>query len=146
MLLEKQSAGKAVKLQLQLHSIAREFRQQPTLAEEKLWFYLRAKKLAGLKFKRQHPLFHYIVDFYCHARSLVIEVDGEIHVQTVARDHDRDTLLYQHGFKVLRFTNEQVLENIDQIIISIKSCVNANSSPSKERLGEVNDQERADER
>lgn len=76
---------------------ARELRQELTPAERKLWAALRNKKLNGLKFRRQHPIDRFIVDFYCAAHKLVVEVDGDIHDTQPERDAERSALLEQQG-------------------------------------------------
>jgi very-short-patch-repair endonuclease len=95
---------------------AADLRKQPTHAEEMLWSYLRTKPL-GFKFRRQHPYLNYILDFYCHSLHLVIEVDGSIHEREDVKQNDgiRQQHLEEHGLTILRFTNdeiEQILENV----------------------------------
>ena len=87
---------------------AREMRKNPTKAEALLWGELRAKKLGGYKFRRQHPLGSFIVDFYCPLRKLVIELDGPIHESQKAYDDTREYYLKSMGYQVLRFDNLQV--------------------------------------
>ena len=98
---------------------AKELRWQMTPAELALWDRLRNKQLCGLKFRRQHPLHHFILDFYCHAHQLVIEVDGGIHQQQRDYDESRTEWLTQRGFKVTRFTNEEVLNDIETVLQQI---------------------------
>ena len=94
-----------------------------TPAETALWERLKNKQLYGLKFRRQHPLHHFILDFYCHAHKLVIEVDGGIHQQQSDYDEARTEWLTQRDFKVIRFTNEEVLKNIEAVLQTIaKAC------------------------
>ena len=102
-----------------LHHRAREFRKNPTLAEQTLWQYLKARKLAGLKFRRQHAVGPFIVDFYCHALQLVIEVDGEVHKQQQEYDEQREIWLREQGLRVLRFSNEEVLGNTEMVLEKI---------------------------
>ena len=85
-------------------------RSNMTDAERRLWYWLRAHRFAGHKFKRQVPLGRYVVDFACLNRSLVIEVDGGQHADS-ARDRQRDAWLRARGFEVLRFWNNDVLKN-----------------------------------
>jgi len=101
-----------------LVSRARELRKETTEAENLLWNkVLKNKKLAKFKFTRQKPLDNFIVDFYCASLGLVIEVDGEIHNFQKTRDIERDTMLRQKfGLKIIRYTNEEVLNGIDKII------------------------------
>src|SRR3989338_525180 len=87
----------------------RELRQKSTRAEEKLWFELRNNKL-GVKFKRQHSIGGYILDFYCSEKKLIIELDGEVHNTPEAKEYDsvRDKLLHDLGYKTLRFLNREI--------------------------------------
>ena len=88
----------------------REQRKQPTAAEAALWDLLRGRRSLDLKFRRQHAIGPYIVDFYCAAAQLVIEVDGPIHDQQREDDADRTALLEANGLRVLRYKNEEVLK------------------------------------
>jgi very-short-patch-repair endonuclease len=90
---------------------AKTLRKTMTDAEELLWKHLRNKQLNGFKFRRQHPVDIFIADFYCHAKKLIIELDGGIHDLTEQHDYDegRTLLLEEKGFTILRFNNE-VLE------------------------------------
>jgi very-short-patch-repair endonuclease len=101
--------------------LARQFRKEPTLAEELLWKRLRAYRLTGLKFRRQHPLGGAIADFYCAERRLVIEVDGEIHNYPENRERDevRDEVMRSRDLTVLRFTNDQVLNDLEAVLNEI---------------------------
>ena len=96
---------------------AKELRLNPTVAERVLWQILRNKKMLGLRFKRQHPINKFIADFYCHSLKLVIEVDGEIHNTTENKEYDenRTAELENYGISVLRFTNGEVLNNIERV-------------------------------
>jgi len=115
---------------------AKEMRKNPTLAEAKLWNALRNKKLE-FKFRRQHPIADYIVDFVCLEKNLIIEVDGEIHQYQLAEDYERQLLLEEKkGYSVLRFTNDDVLNNIDDVLLKIENRLNSLSSG--EGWGEVN--------
>ena len=104
----------------ELREIAREMRRKPTEAESRLWLCLRCRKL-GVKFRRQHVIDQFIADFFCFERSLIIEVDGEIHEQQVGRDKERDNILRSLGYKVIRFRNEDVMQNIQVVISKIKN-------------------------
>ncbi|QCX40642.1 leucine--tRNA ligase [Aureibaculum algae] len=117
---------------------AKEMRKNPTLAEEKLWKILKKKGLK-VKFRRQHPIFNYIVDFVCIEKKLIIEVDGGIHKYQLNADAERQLLLEQKkGFKLLRFTNEEVLNDIDNVLLKINQELN---SPPSEGSGEVPNRE-----
>ena len=111
--------------------LARELRKNPTQAEIKLWQHLRNKQFMGFKFLRQHPIFIYlddrkrffIADFYCHEILVVIEVDGEIHRKQRDYDEMRSELLKSKMINVIRFTNDEVLDNINRTLIRLKERV-----------------------
>lgn len=104
----------------------RDLRQRSTSAEHVFWKLVRNRKLNGLKFKRQHSIGNYIVDFYCASKNLIVELDGEIH-ETEAqniKDGIRDKYLKEMNFIVLRFKNEEIyesMESVKQKILSISS-------------------------
>jgi len=102
----------------------RELRNNQTKAEDILWQYLRGKKL-GVKFRRQHSIGGYILDFYCIDRKLVIEIDGEIHNTSEAKEYDdiRDKFFTSLDFAVMRFKNSEVENDIDLVIERIKACL-----------------------
>jgi very-short-patch-repair endonuclease len=115
----------------------RELRQGGTDAEHKLWQRLRAGQLKGLKFRRQHPVPPYIVDFYCNAMKLVVELDGSQHNDEVDRIHTR--FLKSQGQKVLRYWDNEVLQQMDVVLEAILSAagnrtLTPNPLPSGERL------------
>jgi very-short-patch-repair endonuclease len=96
-------------------------RRNMTLAELILWKKLKDRNIISVKFRRQHPINMFIVDFYCHEHKLVIEVDGEIHYNQESIDYDsgRTAELNNYGIQVIRFTNDQVIYNIDLVIEKI---------------------------
>jgi len=96
----------------ELHERARELRRNMTSAEKILWEKLRHNHLNGLQFRRQQIINGYIVDFYCHSKALIVEVDGEIHDGQKDYDSERDTNLIARGFSVLRFTNEEMKDDL----------------------------------
>ena len=98
-----------------LTSVAKQLRKNTTAAEKQLWQQLRAKQLHGFKFKRQQPIGNYIVDFVCFEKRLVIELDGGQHAEQVDRDAARTQWLEAQGFKVIRFWNNAVLQNLDGV-------------------------------
>lgn len=106
----------------------KELRQNATRAEEKLWFYLRDNKL-GVKFKRQHSIGGYILDFYCAKNKLIIELDGEIHEKQEAREYDavRDKFFRELGYTTLRFPNREVEEDLENVLEKIESIVTKNA-------------------
>jgi cyclase len=107
---------------------AEALRYRMTVAEELLWEQLKGKRL-GVKFRRQHPLGIYIADFYCHQHKLIIELDGSIHnlPDVIQNDIVRQNNLVSDGLKVLRFTNDQVLNNLEKVLENINTQIK--SSP-----------------
>jgi very-short-patch-repair endonuclease len=103
----------------------RMLRREQTNTEVSLWSALRSKRLSAKKFRRQHPIGRYIVDFYCHDARLVIEVDGSSHddVGTIRHDELRDAWLASHGYKVLRFTNTEIFKQFDRVLWEIEDAV-----------------------
>jgi very-short-patch-repair endonuclease len=101
---------------------AKELRKSMTEAEGILWKHLRNNRLSGLKFRRQHPLDIFIADFYCHKKRLIIELDGGIHDTFEQKEYDegRTFELESKGYKILRFKNEEVINNIDGVLARIK--------------------------
>jgi len=91
-------------------------RSNQTEAEKRLWKELRAKRYQGLKFRRQVAIGLYIADFVCHEKKLVIEVDGGQHANQVAADNQRTKFFEKDGYKVLRFWNNEVLENLEGVM------------------------------
>jgi very-short-patch-repair endonuclease len=102
---------------------ARRMRHEPTKAERLLWLRLRRRQLGDYKFRRQHPIGSYIVDFYCAETKLIIEVDGDIHAYQEAYDKERTADLEALGYLVIRFWNEQVLkETIGVLEMILAAC------------------------
>ena len=106
--------------QHRLIEAAREMRQFPTRAEALLWEDLRRKQLSGFKFRRQHIIYLFIVDFYCSEARLVIEIDGGIHKSQADYDQYREDVLSAMGYQVLRFTNEEVMGEMSMVMERIK--------------------------
>ena len=98
---------------------AQELRREQTPAEKRLWSRLRGKQLCDLKFRRQHPIGPFIVDFYCAAHKLIIEVDGHSHASQVEYDHARSAYLQERGYTIIRFTNEQIRRQLDTVLNEI---------------------------
>ena len=100
----------------------RSLRNQATPAERFLWRELKARKLDGKRFNRQHGIGSYIVDFYCAAERLVIELDGHVHghQEAMARDEQRDRYLSEHGYRVVRFENRLVFDDIEGVLSGLK--------------------------
>lgn len=97
---------------------ARALRTNMTEAERAIWRYLRAEQM-GVKFRRQAPIGRYIVDFACFSHKLVIEIDGGQHADS-ASDGERDAFLVSQGFKVLRFWNNEVLQQLDGVYDTVR--------------------------
>jgi len=108
-----------------LRKNANRMRKEPTEAENALWKYVRSKQL-GLRFYRQHIIGNYIVDLVCLEKKLIIEIDGKYHSDGGQQESDelRERTLNQYGYEVLRFTNEEVLCNMDNILCIIKNKIN----------------------
>ena len=100
---------------------ARELRREMTPHERKLWACLRRKQLHGLKFRRQHPMFRFILDFYCHQHSLAVEIDGHSHGESDQQHYDqaRTDWLNDHGVQVIRFTNNEIDSNMEGVLDEI---------------------------
>ena len=100
---------------------AQSHRDNPTSAESLLWEAVRAKRAGGYKFRRQQPIGAFIADFYCDALRLVVEVDGPIHEGSVAYDSERDAYFASRGLRVIRFRNEDVLNDLPGVVSKILS-------------------------
>ncbi|MBL8132750.1 MAG: endonuclease domain-containing protein [Anaerolineae bacterium] len=100
-----------------LKPLARQMRHEPTRAEEMLWQRIRNRRIGGAKFRRQHAVEGFVVDFACIERRLIVEVDGDIHnlPDQQVYDQQRQTHLESHGFRVLRFANGDVLQSIEAV-------------------------------
>ena len=101
---------------------AKLLRNHMTKTEEILWEALKDNKTNGLKFRRQHPINQFIVDFYCHKKKLVIELDGSIHENQDQKEKDegRQFLLEEFGLKVLRFKNDEVISDLENVLNKIR--------------------------
>jgi len=99
-----------------LTALARENRKNPTPAEQKMWReVLRSRQFAHYKFLRQKPIDRFIVDFYCSELRWVIEIDGESHAETAARDEERTKIINARGLRVIRYSNAEVMQNIEGV-------------------------------
>ena len=108
-----------------------------TLAEKVLWGKLKNRNIFKVKFRKQHPVWIFIVDFYCHECKLVIEVDGDIHKEYETNEYDlgRTAELEKFGLKVIRFTNDQILYNIDSVVSEIHKNITELIQPKREEVG-----------
>ena len=109
----------------ELFTLALQMRKNPTEAERTMWKILRKFRHSGFTFRRQHPIEFYIADFYCHKLRLVIEVDGEIHTEKEIQNYDegRSGELERIGIKVVRFTNNQILHDSNQVVEKINATL-----------------------
>jgi very-short-patch-repair endonuclease len=106
-----------------LKSFRRELRSKLTPAEATLWSLLKGRQVGGRKFRRQYSIGCYIIDFFCPEEKLGIELDGEVHMNTIAmdRDREREIFLTHTGIKILRFENKQVFEMPESLLREIES-------------------------
>ncbi len=111
------------KLPQYLLELVRDFRKNPTDAEKMVWECLRARRLNGFKFRRQHPIGRYIVDFYCHAAQLIVEIDGDIHDIPDQMEYDqiREEELRALDLTIIRFRNERIMNDLMQVLEEIAS-------------------------
>ena len=102
---------------------ARDLRKRQTRAEATLWQYLRASRLDGLRFRRQHPIDRYFADFACVSLNLVIELDGKVHDEDQQQldDYHRQQAIERLGWSILRFTNDQINESLPAVLDAIKA-------------------------
>ena len=113
----------------QLLKNAKSLRSSQTDAEIKLWYYLRAHRFMSLKFKRQKPIGQYIVDFVCIEQKLIIELDGGQHVAQIDYDENRTRFLDSEGYRVLRFWNNQVLQEMEGVLEAIRTEIALSPTP-----------------
>ncbi len=116
-----------------LFKLAKELRKDETEAEKRLWTRLNRNQIQGLQFRRQHPINIFIADFFCLKINLVIEIDGSIHEIFEYAEHDmgRSEVLNDFGITVIRYTNEQVLNDLDRTVNQIETIV-------KKMLNDIN--------
>lgn len=114
----------------ELMAFRKQLRNNSTSAEAFLWNYLKQKQLQGRKFRRQHSIKNFIVDFYCPTEKLIIELDGAYHFTPTAQEIDRkrDDVLESYGFQVLRFENKMVFDCLDSVLMEISASFK-NSHP-----------------
>jgi len=111
---------------------AKELRGNETESEKLFWEQISNNKL-GVKFRRQHPLKWFIADFYCHQAKLIIELDGDVHLDKLQKEYDegREAELKKLGLKVLRFTNEEIIDNIENVVEIVKRKLNLAGDDAK---------------
>ncbi len=106
----------------------RNLRRNQTLAEKEFWEIVRQKRFLGKRFQRQFPIKYifrnkssfFVADFYCHEYKLIIEIDGSIHHEIKERDVIRDYIVHQYGYKIIRFKNEEILGDKENVIKKLK--------------------------
>ncbi len=114
---------------------AKTLRRNMTLAEKRLWSALRTNRLDGFHFRRQQIIEGFIVDFYCHAARLVVEVDGPVHDEQVEYDAERSRMMAARGLQILRVKNEEVMQNLEDVLKRIRANLTP-CPPSLEGKGE----------
>ena len=132
---------RAIRGQASYLDLKRRLRSNMPGPETRLWSRLRARQLQGLKFRRQHGIGPYIVDFYCPERSLVIEVDGDSHADTdqIVKDQLRDTYFRSLGLRVIRYFNDDIVKNLAGVLEDLVEKLASRSTsphPSLRRRGQ----------
>jgi very-short-patch-repair endonuclease len=119
--------GRIKRIAAPILSAAKEHRRTPTPAEERLWESIRGRQIDGFPFRRQHPVTRFILDFYCPRRKLCIELDGAIHDEQRDYDDARTEALARMRIRVIRFRNEEVLQDLPSVLHRIREAL----SPTK---------------
>ena len=120
---EKKMGRKHVQASRHMVGRARGLRQDSKFSERLLWSRLRDGRCGGLKFRRQQPLGKYVGDYYCASARIVLELDGKSHVGRLAEDKERQAFLEGLGIRVIRFTNEEVLGDVEAVVAKIlRAC------------------------
>jgi very-short-patch-repair endonuclease len=106
-------------------AFVRQLRRDQTDAEKLLWYCLRGRQLYGLKFRRQYPVGPYVLDFYCYKYKLCLELDGGQHYEDAGIEHDkqRQAFLTSHGIRTLRFSNRDVRQHLEAVLLQIAEAV-----------------------
>ncbi len=112
---------------------AKALRKAQTEAEQRLWYHLRAHRFMGRKFKRQKPIGRYVVDFVCLEEKLIIELDGGQHAENLEYDHVRDSWLRSEGYTVLRFWNNEMMNEMEGVLEQIQLALSPSPSPTSVR-------------
>ena len=131
---------RAIRGQASYLDLKRRLRSDMTGPETRLWSRLRARQLQGLKFRRQHGIGPYIVDFYCPEQSLVIEIDGDSHADAdqMLKDQLRDGHFQSLGLRVIRYSNDDIVKNLDGVLEDLAEKLSPESTspcPSLQRRG-----------
>ncbi len=118
-------------MEVSIRQSCRDLRKNSTPAEKKFWQYVRHRQFKGYKFNRQHPIIfeidnikrYFVADFYCHELELVVEIDGGIHETQKDYDELRTKIIETLGIKVYRFSNEEVLDDIDSVLVKLDGII-----------------------
>ncbi|RCX18262.1 very-short-patch-repair endonuclease [Anaerobacterium chartisolvens] len=116
--------------QAHVKQLAKEMRRHPTSGEQELWDKIRNKQLGGYRFLRQYAISRYIADFYCSKAKTAVEVDGSIHEQDERKEYDsiREEVIKAHGIRIIRFTNEEIIEDINNVLKRLLEFLESESS------------------
>jgi very-short-patch-repair endonuclease len=119
----RRGGGRIRGTSVEVEGAARRLRRRATRAEAVLWTALRREQVEGLHFRRQHPVGRFVLDFYCPAAKLVVEVDGDVHDLQEERDAERTRVLRAAGYRVIRFRNEEVLNHLESVVGRIRAAI-----------------------
>ncbi len=120
----------------EVRGAAREMRRQPTGSESLLWSALRNRRLAGRKFRRQHPVGRFILDFYCHEVRLAVEVDGQVHETQREADRERQQILASMGIRFLRLPAALIESDLPAALAAIEEALSPGPSPAQRERGD----------
>ncbi|MDD4964002.1 MAG: endonuclease domain-containing protein [Gallionella sp.] len=112
-------------------AFSRQLRREMTDTEQFLWRHLRMRQVRGVKFRRQHPVGKYVLDFACLEKQVAVELDGSQHIENAAKDEVRTAWLAAQGWQVLRFWNNDVFLNIDGVLACIDAALQSNHTNNK---------------
>ena len=120
----------------EMYERAKSLRREMTPTEKVLWKEMKTNKLGGLHFRRQQIIDGLIVDFYCHQFALIVEVDGGIHKLQKETDTERESYLIERGFRIIRFTNQEILTDLSTVLKKIVESCSPLTPPSLEGRGQ----------
>ena len=120
----------------EMYERAKSLRSEMTPAEKILWKELKTNKLNGLHFRRQQIIDRFIVDFYCHQHALIVELDGGVHDLQKGLDVEREAYLMAHGFRIIRFTNQEIFKDLPTVLKKIVETCSPLTPPSLEGRGQ----------
>lgn len=138
---ERETRGEVIKPDVPYQKEkARALRKKETIAEKKLWNALKNKKAGNYKFRRQHPIGYYLVDFYCNEKYLIIEIDGSIHDEEENKEYDkvRQEQLENIGYRFLRFSNNEVMNSLNKVLGKINAFLTSPPTPLLKGEGSIN--------